>query len=461
MGCVLGLLGSAACSGLACCFTGAAVSCCCRGCCSCKNSTSTRIVYAFLLFLTVLTAGIFLIPDLQPQLEKIDSLCDKEERYNETTKQWETGCLYSVSAIYRLFFALTMFFGAMSIIMIDVDSSHDCRAALQNGLWFFKLAAIIGLAVGGFYLPHSFPAPWMLICIAASTVYIVIQLILTIDFAFFLNEYLGDRHEETQGKCYLCVQFFTMIICYGLALAMIVLLFIFYTTPNKCETNKAILGVNIIACMVFSCLSILRKVQDRVKQSGLLQSSIITLYVMFITWTAFSNQPDKDCNPGIKNILVHGNERHNYEVNEDPNVYLKPENILALIFSSICVLYSALRNSSQSSKIFGSNNNADETNATNAEEGGDKKRERGKVHDDETEETTYSYSFFHFIMCLASMYTTMCLTNWIDPNSRLNSESFYGNSTAFWFKVVSSWICALLYTWTLLAPFVFPERDFS
>ena len=30
-----------------------------------------------------------------------------------------------------------------------------------------------------------------------------------------------------------------MIICYGLALAMIVLLFIFYTTPNKCETNKA------------------------------------------------------------------------------------------------------------------------------------------------------------------------------------------------------------------------------
>ena len=50
------------------------------------------------------------------------------------------------------------------------------------------------------------------------------------------------------------------------------------------------------------------------------------------------------------------------------------------------------RNSSQSSKIFGSNNNADETNATNAEEGGDKKRERGKVHDDETEETTYRYS---------------------------------------------------------------------
>lgn len=51
------------------------------------------------------------------------------------------------------------------------------NSALQNGFWFFKLAAVIALAVGGFYLPTSFPIYWMYICIAASTVYIVIQVI--------------------------------------------------------------------------------------------------------------------------------------------------------------------------------------------------------------------------------------------------------------------------------------------
>ena len=66
----------------------------------------------------------------------------------------------------------------------------------------------------------------------------LLQLILTIDFAFYINEYLGERHEDTGGKCFLCIQFSTMAICYGLTLAMAVLLFVFYTAPDDCDTNK-------------------------------------------------------------------------------------------------------------------------------------------------------------------------------------------------------------------------------
>jgi len=63
---------------------------------------------------------------------------------------------------------------------------------------------------------------------------------------------------------------------------------------------------------------------------------------------------------------------------------------------------SLLRNSSESNKIFGSNNNAENgggggSGQTNAENG-DGQRERGKAYDDESEETKYSYCFFHFIM---------------------------------------------------------------
>ena len=82
-----------------------------------------------------------------------------------------------------------------------------------------------------------------------------------------------------------------------------------------------------------------------------------------------------------------------------------------------------------------------------------------KVHDDEGEGTVYSYSFFHFIFALASLYVMMTLTDWYTPNSEL--ERFNSSLSAVWIKVVSSWMCVAIYAWTLLAPALFPDRDFS
>ena len=59
-----------------------------------------------------------------------------------TLSQWiHPECVYSVNAIYRLFFALACFFGLMSLIMIDVQSSRDCRAGEFgcNRQFFFLL----------------------------------------------------------------------------------------------------------------------------------------------------------------------------------------------------------------------------------------------------------------------------------------------------------------------------------
>ena len=45
------------------------------------------------------------------------------------------------------------------------------------------------------------------------------------------------------------------------------------------------------------------------------------------------------------------------------------------------------------------------------------------------------------------------------PDSDL--ETMSANSAAVWVKIVSSWLCAGLYIWTLIAPVVLVDRDFG
>ena len=45
------------------------------------------------------------------------------------------------------------------------------------------------------------------------------------------------------------------------------------------------------------------------------------------------------------------------------------------------------------------------------------------------------------------------------PNSSL--ETFQSSNAAVWVKIVSSWLCGIIYLWTMVAPALLPDRDFS
>lgn len=58
-----------------------------------------------------------------------------------------------------------------------------------------------------------------------------------------------------------------------------------------CALPKFIISFNMILCIIVSVISLLPKVQERMPYSGLLQSSFITLYTMFLSWSALMNNP--------------------------------------------------------------------------------------------------------------------------------------------------------------------------
>ena len=67
-------------------------------------------------------------------------------------------------------------------------------------------------------------------------------------------------------------------------------------------------------------------------------------------------------------------------------------------------------------------------------------------------------------LCIIPSLTAVVYRNVISKNpvnelAVTDSDVYIGRSeTAMWMRVVSSWVCILLYTWSLLAPVFMPDR---
>ncbi|XP_007936651.2 serine incorporator 3 [Orycteropus afer afer] len=376
---------------------GSLVPCLCSGAscllCSCcpnsKNSTLTRLIYAFILFLGTVVSCIMLTEDMGTQLKKIPGFCDGGFKINMADIKENKDCnvLVGYKAVYRISFALAIFFFVFFLLMLKVKTSKDPRAAVHNGFWFFKIAAIVGIMVGSFYIPGGhFTTAWFIIGMGGAFFFILIQLVLLVDFAHSLNESWVNRMEEGNPRI----------------------------------------------------------------------------------WYA-----DHSCNPGLLSIITHitaptlapGNSSAVAPTSAPPlksGPFLDSETFIGLVVFVLCLLYSSIRtsNNSQVNKLTLSGSDSvilsdTATSGANDEEDGQPRR----AVDNEKEGVQYSYSFFHFMLCLASLYIMMTLTSWYSPDAEF--QSMTSKWPAVWVKISSSWFCLLLYTWTLVAPLILTSRDFS
>lgn len=267
MGCIV--------SSVACCFCSSAASLCCACLPSCKSSTSSRMMFSIILIVTVLLSVIALIPNVKDSLTKIPALCTPFKLSPFTKEQkaaLDCDAITGFGAVYRICFASTMFYLVFCVIMIRVHSSMDWRAKLQNGFWFFKYVCWFGLLIGAFFIPvEGFTSLWMYVGMIGGSLYIIIQLILLVDFAHSWNENWLTQYEESGEKCYALGLIFFTFLFNSLSIAGIILLFIFYASAPQCGLNKALISLNLIFCFLASVISILPRVQEYMPQSGLLQ----------------------------------------------------------------------------------------------------------------------------------------------------------------------------------------------
>jgi hypothetical protein len=94
------------------------------------------------------------------------------------------GACYGTLATYRITFTSTLFHLIMAGLTYNVRSSSDMRAGLQNGYWIFKIAAYGLLMFAAWSIPNSFFLTYASIAMFFSGLFIIIQLMFLVDFAY-------------------------------------------------------------------------------------------------------------------------------------------------------------------------------------------------------------------------------------------------------------------------------------
>lgn len=161
-------------------------------------------MYAIMLLFGAIVSAITLAPGLQEWLKHVPFCAGTNATTTSTSLThaavdwagYTADCSAAVGymAVYRICFAIVCFFALMALMMVGASSSRDPRAPVQNGFWAIKYMLVFGITIGAFFIPAgSFGTAWMWIGLLGGLAFILVQLVLLVDFAHtWSDSWMGE-----------------------------------------------------------------------------------------------------------------------------------------------------------------------------------------------------------------------------------------------------------------------------
>jgi len=380
-----------------------------------------------------------------------------------TGKAWGDGCeegtgeypqCLKFQAAYRIAFVCVLFF----VTMAGLTAADP---ALHNKGWDLKIFCWIALVVGLTFAPNKVfdDRGFVWLARVGAFFFLILQQVILIDSAYSVNEFLVDKGYAAATaagssgglNCWLVACLALSVGLFCAALTGLVLLFVYYT---GCDDSNTFISLSLIGIAVFTALQLFAtKPGDADGSAGhnFMATAVVASYVVYLTYVSVSANPTDQCNPTFSS--------------EENSMAL----ILGLGITFVSITATTYFASKSVTNLVSSNNGGGPVRSADLEQvltGGttvELPRNNSPVRQVTSgEDGVGGQSWkFNLVMALIACYWCCVMTNWGIPGGGASAASPTSGNAAMWMNIVASWVCSLLYTWTIVAPIMFPDRDFS
>ncbi|XP_059299036.1 uncharacterized protein LOC132051822 [Lycium ferocissimum] len=383
--------------------------------------SSARIAYCALFGVSLIVSWV--LREVASPLLKNFSWINTSDNLS---KEW-----FQTQAVLRVSLGNFLFFGLLALIMIGIKDQNDRRDSWHHGGWVAKLVIWVLLVALMFFLPNGVITVYGFLSKFGAGMFLLIQVIILLDATHSWNDSWVAKDEQKWYVALLVIS----VACYIATFAFSgILLMWFNPSGHDCGLNVFFIVMTMILAFAFAVIALHPKVNG-----SLLPASVISVYCAYVCYTGLSSEPrDYVCN-GLHN---------------KSKAVTTSTLVLGMLTTVLSVLYSALRAGSSTTFLSppSSPRSGEKKSLLDSEE-----LESGKGSA-EARPVSYSYTFFHLIFALASMYSAMLLSGWTSSSD--SSELIDVGWTSLWVRICTEWVTAGLYVWSLVAPLLLPDREF-
>lgn len=349
-----------------------------------------------------------------------------------------SSCL-GASSIIRMSFALTVFHLFMFVVVI---TRNKVAAAFHDGCWLTKILLVAGVFTGSMWINNSFMVTYMNLSKYVSTVFLIYQALLMLLVSYKINDTLVSNFNKDPTSCSKWI----LILVSAFFLSATVYTLIKQYKDFSCGSNTFIMIISTVAVIAMHVLVFFKPRPD----ASILTSSIASVYILYLQWSALSSDQNSQCNPNL---------------NQGSNVFWQ-------IFLGLFVTFVSLGMSGATIKSEDEPEHDKEKEAESDDEDTKTKpildenqrasQKKHKLAESHVFAISNATIIFQVTMIFSAIYLAMLCTNWGSVTVFDNTTDFFQHSQgSFWLKIVAQWFTIGIFLFSLVGPMLFPNRDFG